>query len=370
MTPLDISANFFAAPRVDVEVPEIETDSTEAFLLETIKASLPALPAKAGAPQRLLSDARQYASLTPTPSVPERFFTDDSEIEVEIVEVKTQDLRAIPNLVNAESIDESLEVERFKIDPVQTPEILELAVVPNSNHPIHEKTQFAGDPVRAISEIPGSIAAPPQTRAEAQKKLDALPENAAARLPQDDSARIRPQPRIVPENAATAEIKPKESQGERLDIIIAPTREGARIAEGLHPRQTAPQPTNPGQTLAQITVHVPNPNRVEAGQSIEIALDPPELGKVRIVFQSDGNGHILHVSADRPETADLLRRHSNELAQEFRAAGFSGLQLAFQERGTARPETEVPETDGPIDEIETSVPSLKNYTATRLNIRI
>lgn len=42
-------------------------------------------------------------------------------------------------------------------------------------------------------------------------------------------------------------------------------------------------------------------------------------------------GERMHVtlSCERPETADLMRRHADQLVQEFREAGYSGATLSF-----------------------------------------
>lgn len=61
----------------------------------------------------------------------------------------------------------------------------------------------------------------------------------------------------------------------------------------------------------------------------EIRLSPEELGSIRMDLQTDGDRATLIVSAERPETLDLLRRHADRLASEFRSAGFQDLNLGF-----------------------------------------
>jgi flagellar hook-length control protein FliK len=55
--------------------------------------------------------------------------------------------------------------------------------------------------------------------------------------------------------------------------------------------------------------------------SVELALDPPELGRLRLSFAEVSGTLTLTIAADRPETADLMRRHLSLLAQEFARAG-------------------------------------------------
>jgi len=61
----------------------------------------------------------------------------------------------------------------------------------------------------------------------------------------------------------------------------------------------------------------------------EIRLSPEELGSIRMDLRTDGDRATLVVSAERPETLDLLRRNADRLASEFRAAGFQDLDLGF-----------------------------------------
>jgi hypothetical protein len=67
----------------------------------------------------------------------------------------------------------------------------------------------------------------------------------------------------------------------------------------------------------------------KAGQSTDIALQPEELGRVRMSLSVIENSVTLTVFADRPETADLLRRHIDLLAQEFRTLGYADISFAF-----------------------------------------
>lgn len=64
-------------------------------------------------------------------------------------------------------------------------------------------------------------------------------------------------------------------------------------------------------------------------QPTEIALDPPELGRVRMVFSLVEGAFTLSITADRPETLDLMRRHMDLLSQEFSRAGLGGTAFSF-----------------------------------------
>lgn len=62
---------------------------------------------------------------------------------------------------------------------------------------------------------------------------------------------------------------------------------------------------------------------------VEIALHPEELGRVRIALSATETGMAVSISAERPETLDLMRRHIDQLAQEFRRLGYSDIGFDF-----------------------------------------
>lgn len=70
-------------------------------------------------------------------------------------------------------------------------------------------------------------------------------------------------------------------------------------------------------------------------QVIELRLDPPELGRVVIHINTSDQTVAAQVTAERPETVELMRRHSEVLAQTLEKAGFSQSNLSFQQ-GTAQ----------------------------------
>ncbi|SNS11388.1 flagellar hook-length control protein FliK [Antarctobacter heliothermus] len=65
--------------------------------------------------------------------------------------------------------------------------------------------------------------------------------------------------------------------------------------------------------------------------SVEIRLSPEELGQVRMQLLPSDTGMTVHVSADRPETLDLLRRHIDQLARDLADAGYDGASFTFSE---------------------------------------
>ncbi|MFZ5618753.1 MAG: flagellar hook-length control protein FliK [Pseudomonadota bacterium] len=71
-------------------------------------------------------------------------------------------------------------------------------------------------------------------------------------------------------------------------------------------------------------------SRRAADGSIELRLDPPELGSVSIDLVSDETGAVRAVvNADRAETLDLLRRHIDIFKSELARNGFGEVDMTF-----------------------------------------
>ena len=62
---------------------------------------------------------------------------------------------------------------------------------------------------------------------------------------------------------------------------------------------------------------------------VEITLSPEELGRVRLSVSASDGGIVVNVVAERPETLDLLRRHIDQLGQEFQALGYADIGFSF-----------------------------------------
>ncbi|AMY68060.1 flagellar hook-length control protein FliK [Frigidibacter mobilis] len=78
---------------------------------------------------------------------------------------------------------------------------------------------------------------------------------------------------------------------------------------------------------------------------VELTLSPEELGRVRLTLATSEVGLVLAVTAERPETLDLMRRNIDQLARDFREIGFSDLSFSFTQQDR-RPQGS-PQADAP-----------------------
>jgi hypothetical protein len=95
-------------------------------------------------------------------------------------------------------------------------------------------------------------------------------------------------------------------------------------------RVALPQPTVP--ISQQIMQALANPAR-DPDVPLDLALDPPELGRVRLSFAEVNGALTLTISVERPETADLMRRHIALLNEEFARAGLDAPSVSISQGG-------------------------------------
>jgi len=108
---------------------------------------------------------------------------------------------------------------------------------------------------------------------------------------------------------------------------------GRPIREPLATSLATPSPAATARAVArQIATAVQD----TGGGSFEIRLNPEELGRLRIVLRPGDAGLAVSIVAERPETLDLLRRHADSLAQDFRDLGYESTAFSFGAGGGGR----------------------------------
>jgi len=73
-------------------------------------------------------------------------------------------------------------------------------------------------------------------------------------------------------------------------------------------------------------------------RQFDIRLDPPELGRVDVRLSIDATGKAsAHLSADQPQTLDMLQKDSTSLTRALREAGLDvsqdGLNFSLRHQG-------------------------------------
>lgn len=131
--------------------------------------------------------------------------------------------------------------------------------------------------------------------------------------------------------------------GDESALAFAPTGDTASVAGAAKAWDAQSAPGLARHVAQQLAVTITQ----TAGQPTEIALNPEELGRVRMSMSLTDGALMLHINAERPETADLLRRHIDTLAQEFRSLGYNDISFDF---GDGRTQDEARHDTGPVTE--------------------
>ncbi len=148
---------------------------------------------------------------------------------------------------------------------------------------------------------------------------------------------------------------PEGHGGPRMDVMQTTSA----------PQTTAPHRADlPVQVARQLADALQN-----AGQRpVDIALNPEELGRLRLALSTTEAGMAVQITAERPDTIELMRRHITELAQEFRQLGYADISFTFaggdaqQEDGAMARPSHAPEpqaeagTESPVEIILSATP--------------
>ena len=85
----------------------------------------------------------------------------------------------------------------------------------------------------------------------------------------------------------------------------------------------------------QIAVQLMDAMRGNPDRPVELVLEPAELGRVRMAMTGGDGTMQVSLTIERMETADLLRRHIETLAQEFRQLGYRDVSFRFSGEGAS-----------------------------------
>lgn len=113
--------------------------------------------------------------------------------------------------------------------------------------------------------------------------------------------------------------------------------------EGIRAATTLFRPTEIArEILFQIRASAPT----DPFQTVEIQLNPEELGKVRISLAAQDSGGVVSILVERPETLELMRRNIDQLLKEFRGAGWSEIEFSLTQQGFGQNSNDSDTRDG------------------------
>ena len=185
------------------------------------------------------------------------------------------------------------------------------------------------------------------------KDCDALVDGVVQFVPiQQTSHRSVPDEQVVgdldlghSEPADKAPVKIERTAFENdVKLVVAPDpKANADTIAAIPDRPEVAPPIQPERAAARpdaVPKMLPNPTEAQVikqvlsaplsdGNVTEIALDPEELGRVRMQMITHESSVQIVIAAERPETADLMRKHLDLLASDFKDMGFGDVNLEF-----------------------------------------
>ncbi|NDV98170.1 flagellar hook-length control protein FliK [Salipiger sp. PrR002] len=146
-----------------------------------------------------------------------------------------------------------------------------------------------------------------------------------AKLPKPTQPVLEQQP--LSERAA-AKLKAKlgsELASERSDLSAGLTS-GTVQSE---PRDIASREAIPPARIAPPIRQIAEAITGAEDGRVELQLEPEELGRVSFNMKHSEQGVSLHITADRPETLELLRRHADQLVRYLQEHGYQSSSFSF-----------------------------------------
>ena len=347
-----LPSKHIAAPRVALGLPILgEAAAEPAEELITVA------PTELAPPQPIEMDAKTPATVVPVKDTPAH--TED--VVEEALNVLPEAPLVIPVIPNvAVPREETASPKPISLSEVSAPKTM--PTLPQA-HLTAPKTVETAQPTEDISAF---VAAPRQHAVPVQA-MQALPTPApnqvftATTTVLSSSAPVElpfsPEPEL-----AEAVVLPKTSaspsapiinisqpvQTARVDgVLRTSTNETAALSEfdemqfGVRIERQSVETSQPhmispkaAPAIAnQISTQLPHLLSKADSQKIELRLDPPELGRVTIHLNTHDQQVTAHITADRVETVDLMRRHADILTATLAKAGFSESNLSFQQGG-------------------------------------
>lgn len=123
--------------------------------------------------------------------------------------------------------------------------------------------------------------------------------------------------------------------------------------------------------ISQIMSTIPN----TPGDTVELRLDPPELGRVIVSITQTDSGLVALITAEKSEILELLRRNAELLQREFSKSGLDNATLNFshKEQNPHNSPFIPDDTDAPLEFVERveTIPVVKVSTHTdSLDVRL
>ncbi|HEX4270529.1 MAG TPA: flagellar hook-length control protein FliK, partial [Rhizomicrobium sp.] len=175
-------------------------------------------------------------------------------------------------------------------------------------------------------------------QAKTQSVSDAKTDSSQTAKTDDVKQAVTPDPQAVAANDMP-QTKPVDASGNVASIIggTTPQTQGAQNNAAPTVTQNV-QVSTPTPNMPALAVEIAAKSQSGAKQ-FDIRLDPPELGRVEVRLSIDATGKAsAHLSADQPQTLDLLQKDAPTLTRALRDAGLNvsqnGLNFSLRQQSS------------------------------------
>ncbi|MGH1330252.1 MAG: flagellar hook-length control protein FliK [Paracoccaceae bacterium] len=294
-------------------------------------------------PQIPASTAPAFDGAVPRPETPKREGVSAARVE----EIAAPVQAAAAPSVSPTNAAEGQPAAR-KITPLQAPLEQSLAPPPQAIESVTARVGARQEATNGEPALPRSEAVLP-----AQTAKSAEPYVLSPRAPEAPSitASVISDPSADLGSMTAPAIETVEPEMQSFGLGASPSE--ARVGSGGPvPLALLSNPEVPQRVAQQIAEAA----RALPDRPVELSLNPEELGRVRMTMHASEGAMSVVMAVERAETLDLMRRHIETLAAEFRAMGYRDVSFSFSQQGQGGPGDESPhgrnsaQTPGPLDE--------------------
>ena len=205
-------------------------------------------------------------------------------------------------------------------------------------HPVAQGTGRSANATSQVSEPEanmGDLDAEP-TRDTIRRETERAPNTAPQVTTSATKTTVQVQP--VTQTAAAGQVAVAEAEALvdplAANLMLDPMgSEPAGLSQLLTEAVMSPGTTHRPETPRLVAAQMAEALATKGERNIDIALSPEELGRVKMRVSTTDSSVVVTITTERPETGDLMRRHINELSEEFRRMGFEDISFEFSGEG-------------------------------------
>ncbi|MGR3712004.1 MAG: flagellar hook-length control protein FliK [Shimia sp.] len=125
-----------------------------------------------------------------------------------------------------------------------------------------------------------------------------------------------------------ASLSADATAGAREDVQLRQSTSGLDVTQQSRLTQTQ-------HTPAQVVQQVADAVRASDKGIIELTMDPPELGRLRVAMSEAAGVMNITISAENSATSDLMRKHIELLRKDFMNMGYDDVSFTFEQGDTS-----------------------------------